>query len=290
LEPLSSKEVSIDYEYDTPSIERFDKFDDAFYAATLMASKTDENELIDLCDSDDESKLEISSRIGVEEGKGNEKKKRKMQLMSDQIRKLQKQLKEIEKPCKSRPVSYGESHDNAHRLLKIEMNNIFGALIKSKKLQHQRVLVMDDDESPCFGTTRVLVEQYDITKIVCVNNNRLKCRVLKKKATAFKGMVTVHCDDAVEFVTKTPDIHTFGAFYFDFCGHVDHSVNAVNVLRARRPCGSYIMGLTFTTQHDADALGAYPMLLDAIKGYPSVGGSYYKSAQMHTRFFWVPEK
>ena len=189
-------------------------------------------------------------------------------------------------------VAYGEAHSLEHRRVKDENNRLFPKLLRDHGVAERPVLVIDDDLHPPLGTTRaVLAAIPDTPRVVCVNYDATKCENMRRLCGDSK-VVSVVCADALKYVTSSnsSDLSNFGGFYFDLCGHVDLSVRALLAVRARRPEGSYIIGITYTTARDADNQLIAQKLRDATIGYKTLGGESFLPSQMHTHFYWVEPK
>ena len=78
-----------------------------------------------------------------------------------EIERLEKKLASLRRQstAPSQPNAYGECHTQEHRQWKIDMNDVFGKAISGYT---GKVLVLDDNANPAFGTSRRLVEHHGI--------------------------------------------------------------------------------------------------------------------------------
>ena len=184
-------------------------------------------------------------------------------------------------------AAYGNSFTPEHRRWKEEVNGVFVDLLRSKGVLGSPVLVMDDDNNPPLGTSRAVLAAAP-SRVVCVNNDGAKCKNLRNACQSTES-ITVVCDDAITHA-KTADIANIGGFYFDFCGHVNLSVCALQAVRDRRPGGGYVIGVTYTTARDPEGHLIGSKLMGSAEGHVVLRKLSYLPTQMHTIFLWRPIK
>ncbi len=184
------------------------------------------------------------------------------------------------------PVVYGETHSKEHREWKTKMNNALVEHMRSHGLLGQPVVVIDDDKYPPLGTSRTVLAAAPDTRVTCINNSEEACANLRLLPEVEAGSVEVVYENAVDYAKNGSAIADAGGFYFDFCGFVDLSSEAIRAVRKRRPNGNYIVGFTFTTARDAAAHLSGHKIIQATQGLVCIGSHVYPTSQMQTYFFY----
>ena len=191
---------------------------------------------------------------------------------------------------------YGETHTSEHRQWKTEMNDAFGrALVGSSG----RILVLDDDEYPAFGTSRRLVEKYGIlvSRLCIVQADWDKVRAMR--ADKVYGAQVVHGYVQDYLRQQGPEKVRYAGVYLDLCGtwigQLKPALEALLDQLPRHPEGSelsssLILGVTWCTRSAHGQTGVEVdaemfLLLSRTVHQKMLRNSLFGS--MRTRFFKI---
>ena len=197
----------------------------------------------------------------------------------------------------AKKIKCSSSVDLGYLCWKGEVGDVFVDVLRNKGMLGSSVLVVDDGGTAPLLVARTIFAAAPRTRRVLYVTTGAKCRVLLDvcgRATSpasIRNKVNVVDKDPLEYLGKGPALPDVDGYLFDFNGNVERSIQALRLVRKRRPRGGYVIGITYTTKLDHNDLGiSTPALLVAAEGHVPLRSVSFMPSLMHAQFFWVPSR